>query len=123
MRSLIGALAAEVAQVVPTEVDGSTYGTLLALELNKMTTDRAALNTILIEKLSPTEFMFLRQIRTVQLVSLQTPNERRARIFSHETKASLTVPRHPSQTVLTLEITQMQRTTTIQHTTVTTTQR
>ena len=74
MRALLGRLVGQVAKTVETDgVDGSTYGTLLALELDKSRAGAACLATLLDTELSPLEFIFIKRIRVLKLVTLSAP--------------------------------------------------
>ena len=73
----------QVAQIVTTDgVDGWTYGTLLALELNKGAENVAALEGLLNHELSTLDFMFLQRFRSMQLATLRS-DEHSARTFTY----------------------------------------
>lgn len=88
-RALLVRLAKMVAATVPTDqVDGATYGTVLAIELSQAS-DSDALSKVLTQDLSPLEFMWLNRIRIVRLASLTTPRESFARTFSYQKTKNL----------------------------------
>ena len=77
-------LVEDVARIVSTDsVDGWTYGTLLALELNKRSNAGADLAELLTNGLSPLEFTFLKRIRILRLATLRTPKEHCTRTFTY----------------------------------------
>ena len=81
--ALLRRLVKQVAQIVTTDgVDGWTYGTLLALELNKGAENVAALERLLNHELSTLDFMFLQRFRSMQLATLRS-DEHSARTFTY----------------------------------------
>ena len=65
-------------------VNGTSLGTVLALELNKGTTNADNLAKLLDEDLSPLDFMFLKRVRVVRLASLKAPGKHCAQVFDYQ---------------------------------------